>query len=202
MEKIICIFGASTTSGFWDLEKGGWVNRLRLYFDSKASDDFYVTIYNLGVDGNNSRDLLKRLQNECNAREPNIIIISIGSNDSFVNSKGKTNVPLKEFEKNILKLIELSKKFTNEIIFLGLYDLDESKTKPVSWDKNVSYINSNMRKYDEILKECTKKKNIFYIDMHGLLENKDFEDGVHPNSTGHEKMFNKIKDYLSEKNLI
>lgn len=202
MEKVICIFGASTTSGFWDLEKGGWVNRLRLYFDSKVNDDFYVTVYNLGIDGNNSGNLLKRFQGECEAREPDIIIISIGSNDSFINSKGKSNSSLKDFEENIFQIIKLAKKFTKKIIFLGLYDFDESKTKPVSWDANVNYINSIMKKYDLALKEIIEKADISYIDMNGLLENKDFEDGVHPNSRGHEKIFQKVKDFLIKKKLI
>ena len=33
MEKTICVFGDSITMGAWDLEKGGWVNRLRLFID-------------------------------------------------------------------------------------------------------------------------------------------------------------------------
>ncbi len=31
----ICIFGDSITYGAFDTEKGGWVNRLHLYLDSK-----------------------------------------------------------------------------------------------------------------------------------------------------------------------
>jgi lysophospholipase L1-like esterase len=202
MNKVICAFGASTTWGAWDLDKGGWVNRLRLYFDSKASDDFYVAVYNLGIDGNDTRHLLKRFEAECEARKQEIVFFSIGSNDSFINSKGKPNVPLGEFEKNIQKLIELAKKNVKDIIFLGLYDFDESKTRPVSWDKNVNYINSEMKKYDMVLKKVTAEKRVSYIDMSGFLNNKDFEDGVHPNSRGHEKIFNKIKNYLNENNLI
>jgi lysophospholipase L1-like esterase len=202
MEKVICVFGASTTWGAWDREKGGWVNRLRLYFDSKSGDDFYVNVYNLGIDGNNTRNLLKRFKTECKVRGPDIIVISIGSNDSFINSGGETNVPLREFEKNILKLIKQAKKFTNDVIFLGLYDFDESKTKPVFWDKNVNYLNLNMQEYDRALKKITAKESVFYIDLAGFLNSKDFEDGVHPNSRGHEKIYNKIKNYLGERNLI
>ena len=196
--KTICIFGASTTWGSWDYEKGGWVNRLRLYFDNKDSD---ITVYNLGVDGDHSGYVLERFKVECEAREPEVIIFSIGGNDSYTNSKGKPNVPLDQFEKNILELIKLSRDFTKKIIFLGLYFFDELKTKPVPWDKNVNYTNVSIKRYDEKLKSILEKEDIDYIDIFDLFDKKDFEDGVHLNSQGHEKMFKRVRDYL-EKNKI
>lgn len=32
---VFCIFGASITYGAWDLEYGGWVNRLRNFLDKR-----------------------------------------------------------------------------------------------------------------------------------------------------------------------
>jgi len=44
MTKNILIFGASITYGVWDLEKGGWVQRLRDYLEKKheLGDYFYL----------------------------------------------------------------------------------------------------------------------------------------------------------------
>jgi len=97
MEQVICIFGASTTWGAWDKEKGGWVNRLRLFFDKNYDN---VDVYNLGVSGDTSNGLLKRFKIECEAREPTIILISMGENDSAKNSY--VYVPIAEFKDNFL----------------------------------------------------------------------------------------------------
>jgi len=195
-EKIICVFGASTTLGLWDTEKGGWVNRLRLYIDNKSSEDEYNTVYNLGVDGDSTNDLLERFYVECEARDPDIIIFSIGGNDSCTNSNGEFLVSIDKFEKNIKELIKLAKKFTDKIIFLGLYPFDESKTKPVSWNKEVNYKNKDLEDFDKKLREISKIENVRYIDIFDLFSLDYFEDGVHLNSKGHEKLFNKVKDYL------
>ena len=88
--------------GAWDLEKGGWVNRLKIYYDLKASSNFYVTVYNLGIDGDDTSLLLKRFDLECKARDPKIIIFDICSNDTYTNSNGKVNVSLKQYEKIFL----------------------------------------------------------------------------------------------------
>ena len=35
-----------------------------------------------------------------------------------------------------------------------------------------------------------------FIDIFGLLDNADFEDGLHPNAAGHQKIFEVIKKQL------
>ena len=38
--------------------------------------------------------------------------------------------------------------------------------------------------------------------MYGLLDKEDLEDGLHPNSAGHEKMFQRVKDFLIKNKII
>lgn len=57
MNNIICVFGDSITWGAWDIEKGGWVQRLRNFVESSSEE--YIEIYNLGVSGDNTEDLLE-----------------------------------------------------------------------------------------------------------------------------------------------
>ncbi len=59
MEKILCIFGSSTTYGAWDFEEGGWAGRLRKFLDNKNLFNLlnlgsYFLLYNLGVDGDDT----------------------------------------------------------------------------------------------------------------------------------------------------
>ena len=150
MAEGILFFGASTTWGAWDREKGGWVNRIRLFLDNKDSDFF---VYNSGVSGDTTEDMLRRFEIELKARDPEIIVISIGDNDSVVESiNGKNWVSLDKYGGNIKSLIEISKKYTNKILFLSLKKIDEKKTMPVSWG-SYYYTNSTIAKYNDKLKE-------------------------------------------------
>ena len=194
---IICVFGDSTAWGAWDLEKGGWVNRLWLFF-AKNQDQYDVDVHNLGVSfGGTSKGLLRRFKVEAEAREPDIIIFQGGGNDSaYVNREGNHRVTPKEYEKNLLKLIKLARKFTNKIIFLGFKNIDERKTMPVPWDKSIYYTDENIKRYNDIQKRICQKNKIESIDIFGLLAMQDLADGLHPNSCGHEKIYKRVKSFL------
>src|SRR3989344_3552583 len=94
---LILVFGDSITYGAWDTN-GGWVQRLRTYLDKKqlADPKLYYELYNLGVSGDTSTDLLERFEAETkqrikrmSAKEEIIIIVAIGTNDSIINNKTK-----------------------------------------------------------------------------------------------------------------
>ena len=116
MEKVICVFGASITWGACDEEKGGWINRLRLHLESFSNK---IMIYNLGIPGETTDDLLKRFKNEAGVRlldeseskeykDHNIIILSIGTNDSSTDSKNSPRISPEKFQKNLNKLFNQS----------------------------------------------------------------------------------------------
>ena len=79
MSKRICVFGASITWGAFDDKKGGWVNRLKLINFAQGN---CIDIHNLGISGNTTNELLERIDTELFARNPDLIIFSIGANDS------------------------------------------------------------------------------------------------------------------------
>jgi len=201
----ILVFGASITWGAWDKE-GGWVSRLRKFIDEKniSDSDYNCMIYNLGISGDNTNYLLERLKNEVKARlseEETIIIFSIGTNDSAA-SKSEVSVSIDKFKENLKKIINIAKKHTDKIIILGLTKVDESKTNPIPWNPSVRYINENIKRYNLELKRLAEKENLNYINLFDLLGKEDLEDGVHPNSEGHEKIFQIIKDFLIGKEII
>ena len=74
--------------------------------------------------------------------------------------------------------------------------MDESKTMPIPWNTIKFYDEENVKLYNTKIKEVCDKNNLQFIDMLGLLNNSDLEDGLHPNPKGHEKIFLKIKDFL------
>jgi len=202
--KIILIFGDSITYGAWDKE-GGWVARLRKFINKKSSE---YLIYNLGISGDTAENLLKRFESETEQRvegEEDIFIFAIGLNDSqFIHSKKNTRFSLQEFKNNIQKIISLAKKSSPKIIFLGLTPVDEKKTVP--WSEDKSYKNEYIQKFNEIIKTICNENNAYFIEIFERLikinYKKLLDDGAHPNSKGHEKIFKSVKDSLIKNKII
>lgn len=194
----ICVLGASITWGAYDSEAAGWANRLRMYLESKYDD---IDVYNLGVCGDSTGDLLKRADNELAARKPGMIIYGIGTNDSrFIHSQNKQQTSPEEYEQNIAKLASIARNYTEKIVFVGLTPVNEEKTNPVSWNKDKSYLNKIINELNNVLESFCKQNNIIYVSVDGLILESDlYEDGLHPNASGHKKIFEKIKKEIEFK---
>ena len=210
----ICVFGDSIAHGAWD-KQGGWVQRLNQFFIEKYlsnPSNFYCSVYNLSISGNTTEDLLERFDFEIKQRlkeEENktIIIFAIGANDSdFVHSKNDFWVQPKKTKKNIKKFIEIAQKFSTEIIFVGLLPAEEQKVCPMPWDMDKSSKNKNIQRYNEIIKSVCKENDIYFIEIFENWIKMDYkkllEDGLHPNSEGHQKIFEIVRDFLKEKKII
>lgn len=214
----ILIFGDSITLGAWDRE-GGWAQRLNKFLISKTLktvnfwDTDFITTYNLGIDsiaGENSKSLLERFESETKRRlseNETKFIFAIGKNDSsFIKNKRSFSTPPKIFEKNIQKIIELSQKYSSKILFVGTAMVDESKTAPICWNKNMYYKNEYLQKYNQIIKNVCLKNKTHFIEIYKEFEKNDYkillEDGLHPNSKGHKMIFEIVKNYLLENKII
>ena len=198
MEKRFCVFGDSTASGFYDLEMGGWVNRLWLFAIKQDIDN---DLYNLSISGGTTETILARFEDEAKLRRPNILIFQSGGNDAAYEKEGENWVAPEKFKLNIEEIIKRAKKIVGKIIFVGFKNVDESKTMPVSWI-NLYYKNENIKKYNEIMKNICEKEKVFFVDIFGFLEKEDFYDGLHPNSAGHQKIFEIVRNFLIENKIL
>lgn len=214
----ILVFGDSIVLGAWDKE-GGWVQRLNKFLISRTLSipEFWNTdfmeVYNLGissVSGENSVNLLERFESEAKRRlgeYETVFIIAIGKNDScFLKSKNSFATPQEKFKGNIQKIIKLAKKYSSKIVFVGAAMVDESKTAPIHWDKNMFYKNEYLRQYNEIIKSVCKENKIHFIGLIETFKKSDcknlLEDGLHPNSEGHKLIFETAKDFLVKEKII
>lgn len=218
MDGRILIFGASSTWGAWDNEYHGWVNRLQLSIEHKETvehEGFYkYEVLNLGVSGETSRDILNRIEAECKVRlasgeakrwlgkEENIIIIETGKNDARIEN-GKVFISSDEFRENLKKILEIAKKYADNVAFIGCSGpLDEEET--IEWDElpnlTISYTNESNEKYSNIIKEFCEENSALFIDIYTPLnqsKEKFLADGLHLNERGH-----KIVAEIVEKELI
>lgn len=211
MDKYILVFGDSTTYGAWD-EEGGWVARLRKFVDKENnSEDDSILIYNLGVSGDKSADILKRFETETKARLGHketemIILLDVGVNDSIYNqSLGKTEVSLEKFAENLTKLINLAKKYSQKIVVLSPMPVD-SRVDPMPWSPGRSYQNEYVGKFNEIMREVAQNEGVDFIEIYQQFINEDYskllDDGVHMTSDGHKKFYEIVRDHLIDKEII
>jgi lysophospholipase L1-like esterase len=213
MHTNIFIFGDSIAFGKYD-SAGGWPQKLNYFLSeqylSGKSDEFYV--YNLSVSGDRSQEILVRFDSEMASRKSGntskeVVIFAIGLNDSAYVLSQKTSWTSKdEFKVGIQKLVTAAKKFSETIIFVGLYPINEEITNPMPWDMDKSYHNETVEQYDQILKTTVEENGAQHIPLFDKFIAADYKkllhDGAHPNSAGHQLIFETIRDYLLKKKII
>lgn len=196
MEDInICVFGDSMAWGSWDPEGGGWVQRWRALVEKTRED---VTIYNVSINGDTTRDVLKRFDIEAEARRPNVIIFALGYNDSATDlTTGVNQVSPEDFVKNINALLVKAKKYTDRIYWVGECLVDDTKTQPAPFNLNLSYSQDSVTQYNILAKSAVVEAGSEYIDLSDTLTFEDLDDGLHPNAKGHEKIAGIIEKAVS-----
>ena len=201
-------FGDSITQGFWDSE-GGWVERLRAHYDSIALQDLAhsptTEIFNLGVSGDTTRNLLARVKNETEVRkwhdESPLVAIAIGTNDDLFEGNEQWVTP-EEFRTNLEKILHLLQPVVDRIVLVGNPACDESRTTPVSWG-NFHYTNRELERSEGIIRDVAEAERLAYIPLfHEFKRRLDagedlLADGLHPNNRGHEVIFSIVKPPLT-----
>lgn len=204
----ILVFGDSITYGQRDLEMGGWVNRLKL---ALAHDSSITSchVFNMGISGQNTTEILERMERECAGRvlgdANNIIVIAAGINDSQI-IKGDLVTDEEQFRSNVRELIEVARSFTDKVIYLGLTPVDEERTNPVNWDKHRVWRNDLVKQYDEIISDICSELGVRYVYVFDQIDPVTNEDGLHPSGTGHavlaDIMENVIMPYLKKESKL
>jgi len=198
----ICTIGDSITWGPRLPFRVAWANLLRNHLE-KNFDNLY-SLYDLGVDGDTTKNLLQRFDVEMSARKPGLIIFNIGINDSlFRGTEDYPETPLQDFEVNMELLIEKARKFTDKIVVLGLVKGSDLLTTPlIQSTTGKSYTKERTKIYDAKLEEVARKNGLMFVDINELLTDADFDDGLHPNINGHIKIFEKVSSELDKILLI
>lgn len=192
MKKDIVIFGDSIAYGVGDPLLGGWVDLLKRYTWEKNPD---LNVYNFCIDGNTSRDLLQRLtiQSAQTLYDKEAVFIAIGVNDSITYKSGRNLMHQEEFTENLEKLVIQAKAFTNNVYLIGLAQVDESLVSPFPGSRTgKSWSNERIKLFEDIIEKVAQKQHKIFIPMFDLLTNKEMYDGLHVNSIGQKKMFDRI----------
>lgn len=200
----ILVFGDSIANGAWDTE-GGWVDRLRREAHeelNKTRGGKKVQIYNLGIGGDTTDKLLKRIEPEATARIgagwTNGIVIAVGTNDSRT-IDGKPEVSGETFTSNVRSLHEIAKQHANKVLFLGIPPAANSKIE----FKNYVYSNNRIIKFNNLLAETTEELGAEWLPLYEVFHDRKGEslfihDLLHPNNNGHQLIAEQVKPYIDK----
>lgn len=204
----VLVYGDSTTQGFWDTE-GGWVARLRKYYDLRQLEDLRnrnePTLFNLGISGGRSDTILSRFDAETKARdngEELVIIICTGLNDSYREGADKYKSTPEQYEENMWALAGKAKSYSSKVMFVGLAAPDEKKTTPVFW-KDIYYIRERVKMFEDIMQKVAGEKGIMFVPIFDRFKTEAetqnlWADGLHPNSEGHELIYQLVQPELDK----
>jgi len=187
-------FGDSITYGEYDGVFGGWVDILKRYALQKfheGSDE--LILFNLGIGGESTEGLLKRMPHELSARnaaDGNIVFIGYGANDLAVKD-GEQIVDPEKFRNNIKTAVEYAKQFSSDIYLVSILPFSQKVDGVVAASGKLR-INEDVIRYNQILQHIATENSLIYIDFYtAFLEDREillFEDGVHPNEKGYGMM--------------
>lgn len=189
----VLVFGDSITQGFWDTD-GGWVQRIRTVYDKETIKTGYdlPTIFNLGISGNSSGDIVERFEAETEARyqdEKLGLVFAVGVNDSRTKSGVNFSEP-KEYKSNLEKLLAMARKYSDKIVFVGLTPCVEERSNPVSWG-DTGYTNDRIRVFNQVLEDFCHDNALEFIDIltpftEAGAKTELLPDSLHPNNEGHQ----------------
>ncbi|MFC3158246.1 SGNH/GDSL hydrolase family protein [Chryseobacterium arachidis] len=184
-------FGDSITYGEYDGVFGGWVDILKRYALQKYNEGSHeLILFNLGIGGETTDGLVRRISNEMEARnaaEGNIIFIGYGAND-LASKEGVQVVDSERFAVNILKAIQEAKKYSDDIYLVSILPFSNNVDGVVVSSGKLR-TNDEVLIYNQILKNIAAENSLHYVDFYSaFLEDKEIllsADGVHPNEKGY-----------------
>lgn len=205
MKSTNCLFfGDSITFGEYDGVLGGWVDALKRY----SYDKFYnegsneVNVFNLGIGGETTVGLLKRVEVEISARisvEENLIFFFYGANDLAVKN-GEEVVSIEQFNQNLEKAINIAKKITEKVYLITILPISNKVEGVLSLAGKVR-TSERVIMYNEAVRAVASRCKVELIDLYPLFTDREellSKDGIHPNELGYGLISEVIKPYIDK----
>lgn len=193
----ILVFGDSISRWAFDQDMWGWVERLKTHFFQWWQKNYKHGVYNYSISSNDTRGVLEQISVHCDLMkkinpDDMMIILSIWSNDArYMQTPDQLFVPKQEFISNIERILDRCRIYTENIMILWLLPVDQDLCMPRHGEY---YDNTYIQEYDAILKDIAHQRWYTYIDMRDCINiSTDLDDGLHPNTQGHVKIYERVK---------
>lgn len=165
-------------------------------FIRKDHPDREFEFINLGISGNQTKDLVARLQTDFVDIQPDIMTLMIGINDVWHHAEARDWIPNEVFEERYRTVLTAMKEKTHAKILLI-----EPYITPVA-DK--AFFRVDLDPKIHIIRRLAREYADAYLPTDGLLASAYLrtdpmlisEDGVHPAKTGAEIIGRMVADYI------
>lgn len=188
----LCAIGDSFVNGTGDPDGLGWVGRIASSRMNAGSD---LTVYNLGVRGDTSADILARFEREAAVRTgPGFdvrLLFSFGVNDCC--PEGETGAPRLRLEETVANAAEIFRIVSAfPVLMVG--------PPPIADDT----VNARLAALDPALAEVSEAAGIPYLGVFGPLRESDIwsrevaaRDGAHPGAEGYAVLAGLVEGWSS-----
>ena len=175
---------------------------------NKESHPITIVVYNKGVAGNTSAQLVERVDKDVLSLSPKLVIIMIGTND--VGRK----LPYEQYKANVTMLVNKIQEQGAKVMLLSPPPRGTAEIKSSS-----DFLNDRNDKINLILDTLSRQLNCFYLDINSAFKkagspnatagsyilnqanSPDKPDGVHLTSEGGRFLAARVKEYMVNNNL-
>lgn len=201
----VVVLGDSIIYGFGDPEGGGWVERLRRQWMMPESPGH--VLYNLGVRGDGVKQVQERVEQEfrhrgeLKNRVPDLIILSVGVNDSarLGRPDGRNYTSFESFQVELANLLEQADRLC-PVLFVGMVPVDETKMPFLDC---FHYNHVDQYRYKEATRLACLKRQIPYLDIFDIWRSRGSNwylkqlspDGLHPNVSGYKALLQDVLNW-------
>ncbi|MDR2037543.1 MAG: GDSL-type esterase/lipase family protein [Bacteroidales bacterium] len=173
-------------------------------------------LINSGIGGNTSADLIKRIDKDCLAYQPDLTILMVGTND--MNSM--KYIPIAQYEKNMRLIISKILDSGSRIILMNLLPVYEpylfTRHKKEFYEPEGH--SGRKLEMNNLLKKLAIECNLSFLDIDHIFEkvgnvgeernsliqneaNSGKKDGLHPTSDGYRIIAIALYQYIMQNNL-
>ncbi len=175
-----------------------------------------ATIINAGIGGNTTTNLLKRIDTDCLAHKPELVVMMIGTNDMV---DGKHVAPDK-FSTNLESLADMILKSGSKLLMLSILPFYEPYllTRHPADFFQPNGATANRLVYNNIIQKTAEKKKASFFDIGSVFEkigkvglepdslirneaNVGKTDGVHPTQNGYRFLGMAVSQFIQYNHL-
>lgn len=174
-------------------------------------------VINAGEGGNNTVDLLARVDRDCLSHNPGLTILMVGTND--MNSR--KFIPPEEYEKNLHQIIEAILKSRSKIVLMNLLPVHEpylmTRHDPEFYEPEGH--RGRLNEMNDIIRKAAKKYKLSLVDLFSVYKkagnvgldknswikneaNSNSTDGLHPTSEGYRVIGVLVHQHIIQNDLV
>ena len=182
--------------------------------EAELAADFDVI--NAGIGGNNTADLLKRIEKDCLAHKPKLTILMVGTNDMNT----AKYIPLADYEKNLDEIVKRIKSMKSKILLMTILPCYEPDllTRHKAEFYQPEGVSGRRKQINDVVKKIAAKYNTHLLDLEhrfttigkigterdSLIQNManaNKRDGIHPTPNGYRFIGLTVYDFIVDHKL-